>query len=148
MVYSLVVQSSILELFFALSFFKYISGNLKICNVSGMGMCKRAFGQSCHNDADCVLSSRGSYRCRCKPRFYGNGFTCKGDAFLILRNICFFLFPSFIFLFLTLAKGECYMAYGVMCHRNAKCAKGPAGRYGCRCAIGYYGDGFYCQGKN
>ena len=43
---------------------------------------------NCHFDAECV-NTEGSYECRCRPGYQGNGFTC-------VCKLCFFSLKGII----------------------------------------------------
>ncbi|XP_076818446.1 uncharacterized protein LOC143464526 [Clavelina lepadiformis] len=72
----------------------------------------------CHPDANC-RNTRGSFTCRCKSGYSGNGFQCR------VRNSC--------------ASNPC--------HPDADCTNTDAG-FECECKAGYTGDGTTCTDVN
>ncbi|XP_027054846.1 uncharacterized protein LOC113681912 [Pocillopora damicornis] len=67
----------------------------------------------CSKDATCK-NTFGSYECKCKDGFTGNGFSCKDI-------------------------NEC--AEGSKCNKDAVCTNSP-GSYHCKCKMGFSGNGF------
>lgn len=116
----------------------------------------------CHLNADC-FNSAGSYQCRCRFGYRGNGSYCVSkflDTWLTVlckteTGICnsslifqfrFLLFVCFFFLYFLPADGSCG---GVVCGENSKCvarATGSRERH-CVCKNGWTGDGRSCTGK-
>lgn len=76
----------------------------------------------CHPDADCI-NTIGSYQCRCRPGFTGNGRQCQSPQMDV--NEC--------------AQGR------NNCSSNAICIDRPNG-FTCQCRPGFSGDGVTCDG--
>ena len=47
------------------------------CDEAGLSSNYQHLGHSCHENANCS-NSKGSYNCRCKEGYSGNGFHCDG----------------------------------------------------------------------
>ncbi|KAI6201251.1 EGF-like domain-containing protein [Aphelenchoides besseyi] len=69
----------------------------------------------CHPNATC-LNTVGSYDCRCRERFYGDGFTCN-------------------------VVNGCYRRFGRECTKNAYCDETNAEYPECVCMENFHGDG-------
>ena len=102
-------------------------------------------------------NTEGSYVCRCKRGYTGDGKNCVGKyilAFLqVLGNTIFrHLFLSanlnaklVIYIFFTLDVDECESVD--RCDSNALCTN-TEGSYVCRCIKGFEGDGRNCTGNS
>ncbi|KXJ06368.1 Adhesion G protein-coupled receptor E2, partial [Exaiptasia diaphana] len=71
---------------------------------------------ACHANAQCT-NTFGSYDCKCKPGYHGDGKNCSDFD-------------------------ECSVANA--CHANAQCTN-TFGSYDCKCKPGYHGDGKNCS---
>uniref|UniRef100_A0A0N5ASL2 Nidogen n=1 Tax=Syphacia muris TaxID=451379 RepID=A0A0N5ASL2_9BILA len=72
----------------------------------------------CSVNADCI-NEPGSFRCKCKEPYIGDGYSCKEID-------------------------GCHKRFNERCSVNAKCMEnGPDGPQ-CVCNKGYYGDGLHC----
>ena len=103
---------------------------------------------SCHVNAEC-LDSHGSYICRCKTGFNGNGTSCESkQPQQQWGKIFCLLFPnSFHFFMFTI----CYFpdvdeCLNNPCHINASCTDNE-GSFDCQCNVGFSGDGVNCTSK-
>ncbi|XP_022804044.1 matrilin-2-like, partial [Stylophora pistillata] len=72
---------------------------------------------SCSADAVCS-NTKGSYKCTCKPRYHGDGLTCKDS------DVC--------------AEGLHNCSFDAVCNTIK-------GSYKCTCKPGYHGDGLTCE---
>lgn len=71
----------------------------------------------CHPNADCI-NTEGSYTCKCKPGYAGNGYFCQAQL-------------------------SCDS--GVGCDVNANCfINSTTSLPDCKCKDGYFGNGYYC----
>jgi len=126
---------------------------------------------SCHDDAICT-NTKGSYTCKCKDGYFGNGFKCIGRVshtisswtlyflaassllysslhlFLLFQFIlyfCLFVLLCLMFTCTLTDKDEC--TYDLdNCHADALCTN-TKGSYNCTCLRGYEGDGIKCTGN-
>ena len=106
-------------------------------------------------------NTEGSYVCRCKKGYIGDGQNCTGKictSVLVFSVQLFIFFPKcfsflsydIIFLrkifvqFIFLDRDEC--ASPNECDPNATCTN-TEGSYVCRCKKGFTGDGKNCEGK-
>ena len=125
------------------SWISFICADLDECHIGSF---------TCHARADCV-NVPGSYSCRCRPGYVGNGRTvCAGKVFsefscwtVIERSRTVTERSSWISFFCA-DLDECHIG-SFTCHAHADCVNVP-GSYSCRCRSGYVGNGrTVCTGK-
>lgn len=92
----------------------------------------------------------GSFKCRCRDGWVGDGIKCVGeyDSCLcrdVSWTIISFTLSFHTFLSLPVDEDEC-SAEDHNCNPNADCVNTP-GSYRCTCKEGFNGDGFSCSGK-
>ena len=83
-------------------------------------LCLDQSDNTCHVDADCMMTGDGTYSCNCKTGFTGNGVSCTNDNECVSTNNC---------------------------DANADCTD-TSGSYVCNCRSGYVGDGISCANVN
>jgi len=96
----------------------------------------------CDEQATCT-NTIGSFTCKCKTGYSGDGFNCYGILYCF--HFSFFLFHSF-FLKKNKDINECSTNNGG-CSSNAKCTNTP-GSFSCACKTGYNGNGTTCNGDD
>ena len=126
---------------------------LFVCFYPDLDECQ-AFPNSCHLNAEC-LNTQGSYSCRCRPGYQGDGLNCTCEFSFLFSFYSSSHFDAtsttnqLVFLtyhyFLNLADGSCE---GVFCDPNADCRRVlPEGVKQCKCREGWQGDGRNCSGE-
>ena len=102
----------------------------------------------CHVNADC-LDSHGSYICRCKTGFNGNGTFCESNVQEYKFGMQFspgvgnINYCNICLLAELIDTDECL---GNPCHANASCTDNE-GSFECQCYHGFSGDGLNCTSE-
>ena len=111
---------------------------------------------NCDQNADC-FNSGGSYQCRCRLGYQGNGTDCLCEFLkfrvFILNNFVNVVYGKWLVVLISampyvifLADGTCD---GIVCDSNSVCVPRASGsrERKCVCKVGWTGDGQNCTGK-